>query len=423
MAYMGAPPHRLPGAGAWNRFNLPGYAGWASIACPPLWRWLHGTEHSPLMPYAAFGLLGMLALFVLRAELDARDFPLVPRCATVVGQLALALLSCWALRSDMAPGLLVICAPQVGSRFPRRTVLPVLLATNAVFAALAFSGDMLHDDSLTEFIAYGCFQAFAAVGASYAWRLLQTQETMLRMNAELLSTRHLLDESARAEERLHLSRELHDVAGHKLTALKMQLAAHGLRPGAHPAIADWEHLTDEVLTDIRAVVGALRQHDGVDLQQALRALDPGLPRPTIHFSLDPAIRIADMRQAETLLRSAQEGLTNALRHSAAANVRLSLACAGEGVAVTVEDDGTGRVERLVAGNGLRGLQERLEGIGGRLELRNRAPSGVVLTALLPQPDLVQLEAVVAREGHDAKIKCTLRDCVRTARSLVHPALS
>ncbi|MGH8455864.1 MAG: ATP-binding protein, partial [Stenotrophobium sp.] len=92
---------------------------------------------------------------------------------------------------------------------------------------------------------------------------------------------------------------------------------------------------------------------------------------------------ADMRRAEALLRCAQEGLTNALRHADAATVRVSLRQEAAGVVLTVEDDGRGRVAQVRAGNGLRGIRERLEEAGGHLELRDRAPSGLVLRTILP----------------------------------------
>ena len=153
--------------------------------------------------------------------------------------------------------------------------------------------------------------------------------------------------------------------------------------GEHTRLDQCLRLTDELLTDVRAVVTTLRQHDGVDLHQALRALDPDLPRPRVTFDLDAELRVADMHQAEALLRCAQEGLGNALRHSGAAEIRVALAHGPEGLTLTIEDDGRGRAAGIRPGNGLRGMQERLQEFGGKLLIEDRSPAGLSLRAVLP----------------------------------------
>lgn len=100
--------------------------------------------------------------------------------------------------------------------------------------------------------------------------------------------------------------------------------------------------------------------------------------------LDAGLRVADMRGAEVLLRCAQEGLTHALRHSAATTVSLSLRRVAEGLLPEIADDGVGRTARMRRGNGLRGLRERLEDLGGRPQLEDRVPAGIVLRAVLPE---------------------------------------
>jgi signal transduction histidine kinase len=99
------------------------------------------------------------------------------------------------------------------------------------------------------------------------------------------------------------------------------------------------------------------------------------------FDLDSAVRVPDIRQAEAMLRCAQEGLTNALRHSGASEIRVILAESGEALSLTVEDDGNGSV--VEPGNGLIGLQERLQQLGGQLRIGIREPRGLALVASLP----------------------------------------
>jgi signal transduction histidine kinase len=171
--------------------------------------------------------------------------------------------------------------------------------------------------------------------------------------------------------------------GHKLTALKLQLALQS-RGSAAPQDSPLHHcvrITDELLVDVRGVVSSLRESDGIDLHQALRALDPGLPSPRVIFDLDSAVRVPDIRQAEAMLRCAQEGLTNALRHSGASEIRVILAESGDELSLTVEDDGNGSA--VEPGNGLIGLKERLQQLGGQLRIDIREPRGLALVASLP----------------------------------------
>ncbi|HWY24260.1 MAG TPA: histidine kinase, partial [Nevskia sp.] len=265
---------------------------------------------------------------------------------------------------------------------PRATLLSLLLINLSLAWLLALRWNW--EDVLTGLLAYCGFQAFAALTLAYAKRAELARDEAQRINAELLATRRLLLESTRGEERLRLSRELHDVVGHKLTALKLQLrlqARQGAAPD--PALAECERLADELLADVRGVVGTLRRHDGIDLEQALAALVPALPRPRVRLELAPEARAAGLEQAQALLRCAQEGLTNALRHSGAEHIIIRLAAEGPGIVLSVEDDGHTQAAPQ-PGNGLRGMRERLETLGGRLELGIRDGGGLRLRAWLPR---------------------------------------
>jgi signal transduction histidine kinase len=206
-------------------------------------------------------------------------------------------------------------------------------------------------------------------------------------NSELLATRQLLLESARGEERLRLSRELHDIVGHKLTALKLQLRLC-MRDATSPTrdtISECMRLSDELLTDVRGVVSTLRTADGIDLHQSLAALVPAIPHPHVRLELAEDALVSRVEQAEALLRCAQEGLTNALRHSGAENITLRLTHSDAGIALSIEDDGHAQTPPRW-GNGLKGMQERLTQLGGTLEVAAAQGSGIRVRAWLPQPE-------------------------------------
>ena len=99
--------------------------------------------------------------------------------------------------------------------------------------------------------------------------------------------------------------------------------------------------------------------------------------------MEEGARAADADRAEVVLRAAQEGLTNAVRHAQAQNVWLRLARrAGGALELTVEDDG--RFEGVAhPGNGLEGVRERLQEVSGALELGRGPRGGLRLAAIVP----------------------------------------
>jgi signal transduction histidine kinase len=373
---------RTPGASVLGPLNPPAYLTWLAVSLSPLLDWSGPDALTVRVAIGLAGQLGFAVLFVTRAAWEGRACPPQRLRLLIAAQAAASLLAVWGLQDKMQAVLLVLVAAQLPAAAAPRWSAMVLAIANGVLLPL-FAQVYPFLKALQLEIAYLAFQLFAALVTAYAYRAVEARAATLRINGELLATRRLLEESARTEERLRLSRELHDIMGHKLTALKLQLALQS-RGTAAPENSPLQHcvrITDELLVDVRGVVSSLRESDGIDLHQALRALDPGLPSPRVIFDLDSAVRVPDIRQAEAMLRCAQEGLTNALRHSGAAEIRVILAESGEALSLTVEDDGNGSV--VEPGNGLIGLKERLQQLGGQLRIDIREPRGLALVASLP----------------------------------------
>ncbi|WP_293000331.1 histidine kinase [Nevskia sp.] len=376
---------------SWNSpmapLSLAAYVTWLAIASGPVIDAIDGRM--TLDARTVIGALALVAqplLFIGRARADLHDQGAHAE-RWVLWQLPLALLAVWGLpRTGSTAILMILVVAQLFAVFPVRRALLLTLAMNAGLAALLIS-QFGPRRAVSALLAYGGFQAFAALTTSYARRAEHARDQLRTINAELLATRQLLLESARGEERLRLSRELHDVAGHKLTALKLhlRLIEREIDDGApRAAIGDCVRLSDELLADVRGVVDALRAHDGIDLHAALRALAPNLPRPIVAFALADDARVSRLDQAQALLRVAQEALTNALRHAACTQIVIRLHAVADGIELQVEDDG--RATALpVDGNGLRGMRERLDAVGGRLALALNPGGGLRLTALLPSP--------------------------------------
>jgi signal transduction histidine kinase len=340
---------------------------------------LAGAGAGRLLP-----VLATLVLFILGFVAAQKLSDRTAQRAALLLQLGAALANVMLVQSGSGPILGVIVAAQLPFLFGMRAAVGVVALSLTGYGAV-FAWEWQVDRPWFTAAMYGGFQAFALLTARLAHTAERQRDELAEVNAHLLATRSLLEAGARDGERLRLSRELHDVAGHSLTALKLNLELALRLPDAEreAKITSARDLADGLLDDIRAVVGQLRRHDGVDLAPALRALTERLPGPQVELDLEPELRVAEVGQAEALLRCVQEGLTNALRHSGAKHVRVSVRRSGDAVQAEVSDDGRGPAD-AVAGHGLTGMRERIEEAGGRLEIDSPPGGGFRIRARMPQ---------------------------------------
>lgn len=293
-----------------------------------------------------------------------------------------ALLLMWLAPRGSAQVLLVVWTAALALSWPLRWALPgVLLADVAAYLILLRQD---HFSPLTITLMYAGFQGFAVLIAHYATSAGQARDALARVNADLLATRALLADSARDGERVRVARELHDVVGHKLTAMTLNLRALG----NDPALADRDELriarrmSQELLGDIRSVVQSLRDTCGLDLATALHALAAPLPRPRMRLDIADDVHVTDPALAETVLRIVQEALTNSARHADADIVHVALSMRESALHVRVEDDGRLR-GALREGNGLAGMRERVAALGGSLALAANPRGALRIDASLP----------------------------------------
>ncbi len=241
-------------------------------------------------------------------------------------------------------------------------------------------------------IAYAAFVAglflgislFVFISSLAALRQNDTREELRTVNSELRATQVLLAENIRMAERVRIARELHDLIGHHLTALTLNLevATHLIDGKALEHVTQARSLAKLLLTDVREVVSDMRRGDQVDMAGALRTLVEGVPEPRIHLDFPSDLVMIDPEQAHLLLRCVQEIITNSIRHARAQNLWIRLSMARDGVAMSARDDGRG-VNKVQSGNGLRGMSERLIQLGGKLEVESQPGAGFTLHAWIP----------------------------------------
>ena len=185
-------------------------------------------------------------------------------------------------------------------------------------------------------------------------------------------------------ERLRISRELHDLLGHHLTALSLNLevAGHLTEGKALEHVKQSHTLAKLLLTDVREAVSEMREERGLDLTAALRTLAEGVPALSVELELPERLPVDDPERAQVLLRCAQEIITNAVRHASASRLRLKLTAEPGEIRLEARDDGRGG-EQPAPGNGLRGMRERLAACGGRVEISTAPGQGFSLDVRLP----------------------------------------
>ncbi len=250
-------------------------------------------------------------------------------------------------------------------------------------------------EAVMQSLLYGGFSMFIFVTSLVARQQTEARDEQRRLNAELRATRALLAESARVNERTRISRELHDVLGHQLTALTLNLEVAGhLADGQALEHVKRSHtLAKLLLGNVREVVSQLRETGAIDLAAALRPLTENVPSLDIVLDVEEPLNVEDPQRAHVLLRCTQEIITNAVRHAQARHLWIRVYREVPGlVVVDARDDGVG-AEMVNAGNGLRGMRERLQQCGGQLQVDTHPGEGFRLRATVPATVLAALTEV------------------------------
>ncbi|MGH3471621.1 MAG: sensor histidine kinase [Nocardioidaceae bacterium] len=201
------------------------------------------------------------------------------------------------------------------------------------------------------------------------------------------------------EERLRIARELHDVVAHHMSLINVQagVALHLMdrRPEqAQTALAAIKDASREALTELRSLVGVLRDEDEAAPRAPVTRLDglDELVRRSGQAGLDVRQRVTGTPRPLPVavdlaaFRVVQEAITNVVRHSGARRADLWLDYGDEVLGVQVDDDGRGIPDRALAeaeGNGIRGMRERAHALRGELTVGKSPSGGARVTLRLP----------------------------------------
>lgn len=363
-----------------------------------LFAWLCASIPLFLMPFWYESLLGMnqyLTWWVLHLVFgltywnQVRTLPvrssLSHRLVTVSVLTICALGVSMMAETSLGGILLLIVAGLLPWMLPSAPALGWLIIQNILLVAVINNiPDITFSDAATAGGIFLGISLFAYMSGVVSLRQHIARDALRKVNSELRATQALLADNTRIAERVRIARELHDLVGHHLTALTLNLevATHMVDGKALDHVQQAHSLAKLLLADVREVVSDMRVDDKVDLAAALRTLVSGVPEPQIHLDLPSELAMTDPQRAQVLLRCAQEMITNSVRHARAKNLWISLVHDVDGVALTARDDGRG-VGSVKVGNGLQGMTERLRQLGGELKIETSPGAGFSLRAWVP----------------------------------------
>ena len=265
------------------------------------------------------------------------------------------------------------------------------------------------------FIVAGvCFPLRQAVGAMVALVLLQIALSVLRLAdpaaalnslinsilvgglgigarlfwesySQLLAAREQLADAAVGEERLRFARDVHDILGQNLAllVLKSELVAKQLPPDTDESVRqemrDIAQTARRSLNDVREAVAGYRQ---ASLATEVSNARSALRSAGITFLVEDQAGTVAAEQDAVLAWCLREAVTNVVKHSSAAKCELRLSRTNGMVTMQVVDDGHGTTS-LDGGSGLIGMRERVELVGGHVDVDSRDGDGLRLKVAVP----------------------------------------
>ncbi len=244
----------------------------------------------------------------------------------------------------------------------------------AIAAIGAIEGLALHAGGWELFWAAG-FPAFIGAGNIFF-------AERNRMNRKLRKANEEIENLAKVAERERIARDLHDVLGHTLSVITLKSELAGKLMDRDPQragkeIREVEQISRQALTDVRDAIRGYRSQGLVaELAQAKSTLETaGL---TVQCDAATTVKLPAVQES-VLSLAVREAVTNVVRHAQARTCRMRLEQQNGSCRLEIHDDGCGSSNG--EGDGLRGMRERVEMLGGTLQRSTEA--GTTLTITLP----------------------------------------
>jgi two-component system, NarL family, sensor histidine kinase DesK len=369
---------------------------WLPLSIPAFLRLFQAHLTLPHLIATLFGVALFFGIYLLaswRRAVDLVETSTLPRHTDALTWLTIAALTLLCLTLTLLGGsewqtLFYYTSGYVGGSLLIRRAIPVvfvitLLATVAGwFAGLGWL-DLAQTIVFIPAIVF--ITRIVMWSITTSWQLNDARKEIARLAVET--------------ERLRIARDLHDLLGHNLSliALKSELAKRLMNIAPERAIieiSDVESVARTTLQEVREAVTAFRQPT---LKSELNAAQEILAAAGIAYRFDGDESMIDSLPTtiESVLSwTVREGVTNVIRHSRAHQCTIRVTRNAHQIGIEAIDDGSGFASAINSGstgNGLRGLTERVEKLGGRCEASPREEGGFLLAVSVP----------LAQQNHDA----------------------
>ncbi|MGA8117883.1 MAG: histidine kinase [Actinocatenispora sp.] len=365
---------KLRTAGDWDSRTRTGRIGrgalmWLLLLIWPTVQAARGQYGPVWLTLSGMALFAALFLVLMLTRHEGRVR--LVRYPTLVAFVALGITLATNYGDD---GYFMVVLPAMATTMVLPVVWPAFVGLLA-FTGLAVGAGALSD--IGNLFGFG-ISAFTSGFVIFILRRLFTTIELLR------EAREDLARAAVADERLRFARDMHDLLGHSLSLIVVKAEVARRLATRDPAAAaseaaDIETVGRQALVEVREAVTGYRQRGLTEeLDGARAALTGGGVEPVVRQSSGPLGVEADA----LLSWAVREGTTNVLRHSRARHCTIAVRRAGDAVVLTIADDGAGPGGPTGSGNGLRGLAERFDAVGGTVTTE-RTEAGFVLTATVP----------------------------------------
>lgn len=274
--------------------------------------------------------------------------------------------------NGFTPGLAVLWVALLPWYLPERWVYWSIIPALFPFALMMLiEGSNIN--SLLMLVVCGTFQFFAIFAMSKARSESLARQALALTHEQLIAAQSRLSLQAADDERLRISRDLHDSLGHHLTALviQLQVAEYQAADPQKPQLAHCHQLAKQLLHEIRHAVSQLRQPMLPNLAEQCRILASNFPQLSLQSRIATDLAL-DPVSTTLLAKVTQEAVTNSARHGQATSAEVSVWQHQASVCYRYSDDGVLASWPLVEGNGLTGMRERIEQAGGKLYLSAQA---------------------------------------------------